>query len=155
MRYLDGLNDSKLMELADLLGLQSRDQKVSRSFLMEIIISHYERRMSQVESINEQSIYPTEDLLWDRNLIPTDEYNGEHCLALPKLNLQFLTFHDYLLRNYDLYRLESCYEIRLDIEDAIRRVAPRKETGTGQLRFTGWSRMALPIQVGYLWMIGF
>jgi hypothetical protein len=29
------------------------------------------------------------------------------CLALPKLNLQFLTLHDYLLRNLNLFRLES------------------------------------------------
>jgi len=28
-------------------------------------------------------------------------------LALPKLNLQFLTFHDYLLRNFNLFRLEA------------------------------------------------
>lgn len=48
-------------------------------------------------------------------------------MALPKLNLQFLTFHDYLLRNYDLYRLESAYQIRMDIEDAVRRMDPRKE----------------------------
>lgn len=31
---------------------------------------------------------------------------GEGCLALPKLNLQFLTPHDYLLRNFNLFRLE-------------------------------------------------
>ena len=29
------------------------------------------------------------------------------CLALPKLHLQFLTLHDYLLRNFNLFRLES------------------------------------------------
>ena len=32
------------------------------------------------------------------------------CLALPKLNLQFLTLHDYLLRNFVLFRLESTCE---------------------------------------------
>ena len=32
------------------------------------------------------------------------------CLALPKLNLQFLTLHDYLLRNFNLFRLESTCE---------------------------------------------
>lgn len=37
---------------------------------------------------------------------------GEACLALPKLNLQFLTFHDYLLRNFNLFRLEATYEVR-------------------------------------------
>ena len=35
-------------------------------------------------------------------------------LALPKLNLQFLTLHDYLLRNLNLFRLEStCNEFFL------------------------------------------
>ena len=47
---------------------------------------------------------------------------GENCLALPKLNLQFLTFHDYLLRNFNLFRLEATYEIREDISDVIGRL---------------------------------
>ena len=46
------------------------------------------------------------------------------CLALPKLNLQFLTLHDYLLRNFNLFRLESTYEIRQDIEDVVSRMKP-------------------------------
>lgn len=45
-------------------------------------------------------------------------------LALPKLNLQFLTFHDYLLRNFNLFRLEATYEIREDIADVLGRVGP-------------------------------
>lgn len=48
---------------------------------------------------------------------------GETCLALPKLNLQFLTAHDYLLRNFSLFRLEATYEIREDIADVLSRVA--------------------------------
>ena len=43
-------------------------------------------------------------------------------LALPKLNLQYLTFHDYLLRNFNLFRLESTYEIRQDVEDVALRL---------------------------------
>ena len=33
------------------------------------------------------------------------------CLALPKLNMQFLTLHDYLLRNHNLFQLESTCKI--------------------------------------------
>lgn len=96
------------------------------------------------------------------------------CLALPKLNLQFLTLHDYLLRNFNLFRLEStcnygsttnfnfalintefislpmCWfsvadEIRQDIEDAVFRMKPwRAEEGNAY--FGGWARMALPIR---------
>lgn len=47
---------------------------------------------------------------------------GETCLALPKLNLQFLTAHDYLLRNFNLFRLEATYEIREDLGDVLSRV---------------------------------
>ncbi len=70
----------------------------SREFLFDAISSIHEKRISQLEAINEMAIYPTEDLLWDNDSIPSDEYTGEYPLALPKLNLQFLTFYDYLLR---------------------------------------------------------
>lgn len=52
-------------------------------------------------------LYPTEEIIWDENIVPTAYFSGEGCLALPKLNLQFLTLHDYLLRNFNLFRLES------------------------------------------------
>jgi intron-binding protein aquarius len=64
-------------------------------------------------------------LLWDDSVIPDINFTGEGVLSLPKLNLQFLTFYDYLLRNYTLYRLESTYEIRQDVEDVVKRMAPR------------------------------
>lgn len=43
-------------------------------------------------------------------------YSGEAPLALPKLNLQFLSPSDYLLRNFHLFRLEAAYEVREDIQ---------------------------------------
>ena len=64
---------------------------------------------------------PIEARCWDANCSLAC-CAGEGCLALPKLNLQFLTFHDYLLRNFNLFRLEATYEIREDIADAISRV---------------------------------
>jgi intron-binding protein aquarius len=42
-------------------------------------------------------------------MIPSGNFTGAEVLALPKLNLQFLTFYDYLLKNFTLYRLESTY----------------------------------------------
>ncbi len=78
-------------------------------------------------------------------MVPSLTYTGEGCLALPKLNLQFLTLHDYLLRNYTLFRLEATYGIRQDIEDAVRRMNPRKALN-GSTVFQGWARMALPIK---------
>lgn len=90
-------------------------------------------------------LYPTEDIIWDENIVPNEYFSGDGCLALPKLNLQFLTLHDYLYRNFNLFRLESTYEIRQDIEDAVIRMLPW-QSEEGEVVFGGWARMALPIQ---------
>jgi intron-binding protein aquarius len=76
------------------------------------MLSTYERRRFQRDVINEMPLYPTEGVLWDDNQIPSVNYSGETCLALPKLNLQFLTAHDYLLRNFNLFRYDQL--LRLD-----------------------------------------
>lgn len=89
------------------------------------------------------------------------------CLALHKLNLQYLTLYDYLLRNFSLFRLESTCndffvirtfsdyifvvflfsdEIRQDVEDILFRMKPWKhEQADSDVVFGGWARMALPI----------
>ncbi|CBI31203.3 unnamed protein product, partial [Vitis vinifera] len=87
-------------------------------FLIEVMVSFFEKQQSQKEAINALPLYPNEQIMWDESLVPSINYSGEGCLALPKLNLQFLTLHDYLLRNFNLFRLESTYEIREDIQEA-------------------------------------
>lgn len=81
--------------------------RVDEQFLRELLISRHERRVSQLDALNEMPLYPTEAIIWDENVVPTEYFSGDGCLALPKLNLQFLTLHDYLLRNCNLFRLES------------------------------------------------
>ncbi|VEN47986.1 unnamed protein product, partial [Callosobruchus maculatus] len=115
--------------------------RLDETFLKELLISRHERRVSQLEALNEMPLYPTEDIIWDENIVPTAYFSGEGCLALPKLNLQFLTLHDYLLRNFNLFRLESTYEIRQDIEDAVSRL----KAEDGSIYYGGWARMAQPI----------
>eukprot|EP01103_Thecamoeba_quadrilineata_P002733 TRINITY_DN1262_c0_g2_i1.p1 TRINITY_DN1262_c0_g2~~TRINITY_DN1262_c0_g2_i1.p1 ORF type:complete len:1382 (+),score=283.84 TRINITY_DN1262_c0_g2_i1:49-4194(+) len=144
--HFSQLSDEKLHQINEYLCLLPKKvQNETREFLTEILVSAHQKRISQIEAVNDFPLYPSEVLLWDLNVIPSQNYNGEGCLALPKLNLQFLTFHDYLLRNFNLFRLESTYEIREDIEDAVRRVMARK-TSDGHTEFTGWARMALPIK---------
>ena len=58
--------------------------------------------------------------------------------------MQFLTFHDYLLRNFNLFRLESTYEIREDVMDIVKRINPRLGDD-GSCVFHGWARMASPM----------
>ncbi|GFR52139.1 hypothetical protein Agub_g14654, partial [Astrephomene gubernaculifera] len=115
------------------------------AFLMEVLVSTYERRRSQREVVNEMPLYPTESLLWDESQIPasSEHYTGEGALALPKLNLQFLTTHDYLLRNFHLFRLEATYEVREDIADVLGRMGAYWDDDN-RVRFAGWARMALP-----------
>jgi intron-binding protein aquarius len=118
------------------------------------------------------ALYPTEEMIWDENVVPSDYHSASgQVLALPKLNLQFLTLHDYLLRNFELFRLEStcknlitslritdrhksvyvqCLafnsldQIRQDIEDAVFRLKPWKAEN-GSTLFHGWARMAQPV----------
>ncbi|KAF5289862.1 hypothetical protein FQR65_LT01996 [Abscondita terminalis] len=118
--------------------------RYDEEFLRELLVSRHEKRTSQLEALNEMPLYPTEEVIWDENIVPTAYFSGEGCLALPKLNLQFLTLHDYLLKNFNLFRLESTYEIRQDIEDAVSRLCPW-QSEDGSVCWGGWARMAQPI----------
>ncbi|KAJ3709379.1 hypothetical protein LUZ61_013084 [Rhynchospora tenuis] len=142
------LSDEELRELVcKRLKLISEDDPCSprRDFLMEIMVSFFEKRQSQKEAINALPLYPNEQIMWDESLVPSINYSGEGCLALPKLNLQFLTLHDYLLRNFNLFRLESTYEIREDIQEAVPHLLAYINN-EGETAFRGWSRMAVPIK---------
>jgi len=115
-----------------------------QQFLAELVVSRHEKRDSQLVELNQMPLYPTEEFIWDEGLVPGQYYQGESTLALPKLNLQFLTLHDYLLRNFKLFQLESTYEIRQDIEDVVGRLRPwRAEDNSVVMQ--GWARMALSL----------
>eukprot|EP00794_Sanderia_malayensis_P020018 gene20018-21979_t len=151
IKYFGALSKKKLYILAEHLNLvparksTSESESYDKTFLLEILVSRHERRQSQIEILNETPYYPTEEILWDENIVPSEYYTGQECLALPKLNLQFLTLHDYLLRNHNLFQLESTYEVREDIADAVKRLKPWKNE-VGRTEFAGWARMALPIR---------
>ncbi|KAG0496871.1 hypothetical protein HPP92_001562 [Vanilla planifolia] len=115
------------------------------NFLIEVLVSFFEKRQSQKDAINALPLYPNEKIMWDESLVPSINYSGEGCLALPKLNLQFLTLHDYLLRNFNLFRLESTYEIREDIQEAVPHLLAYINS-EGDPAFRGWSRMAVPVK---------
>ncbi|PSS26492.1 Intron-binding protein like [Actinidia chinensis var. chinensis] len=138
-------------ELRDLvcckLKLVSKDDPWSErvDFLVEVMVSFFEKQQSQKEAINALPLYPNEQIMWDESVVPSINYTGEGCLALPKLNLQFLTLHDYLLRNFNLFRLESTYEIREDIQEAVPHLLAYINN-EGETAFRGWSRMAVPIK---------
>ncbi|CAH2328296.1 RNA helicase aquarius [Pelobates cultripes] len=143
------LSSNTLHQVASYLCLlpalaEGEETQYDKEFLLELLVSRHERRISQIQQLNQMPLYPTEKIIWDENIVPTEYYSGEGCLALPKLNLQFLTLHDYLLRNFNLFRLESTYEIRQDIEDVVCRMKPW-QSEYGGVVFGGWARMAQPI----------
>ncbi|VDO13157.1 unnamed protein product [Rodentolepis nana] len=121
------------------------DNLFNKDMVIKLLTYHFAIRQSHLSEMNSAPLYPTEDLLWNEHLVPNEFFSGDECLALPKLGLQFLTLQDYLMRNFTLFRLESTFEIRKDLEDAISRMKPWCGE-QGQVVFDGWSRMALPIQ---------
>ncbi|KAK3563005.1 hypothetical protein QTP86_013270 [Hemibagrus guttatus] len=148
-KHFGHLSPNTLHRVASYLCLlpelpEGKDTSYDKEMLLELLVSRHERRISQIEQLNQMPLYPTEKIIWDENIVPTEYYSGEGCLALPKLNLQFLTLHDYLLRNFNLFRLESTYEIRQDIEDVVLRMKPW-QSEYGSVVFGGWARMAQTI----------
>jgi len=150
-KYIDDLDEETLHELCEEVGIRvnsfiDENKKFSVDLLKEVFISKYEKRPSQIERINEMPLYPDENTIFDESLVPpTQNFSNIHCLAIPKLNLQFLTLHDYLLRNFNLFRLESAFEIRQDIEDVIKRLGASYDADQQRTVFSGWSRMAVEI----------
>jgi len=168
----DNDDDGILDDLVD--SLEDHDDeklmKMKREFVTQILLYHHTLRLSEEQSLSQLPLYPDEKLLWNPHLVPPghlflDSSSGPTTtLALPKMNMQFLSFADYLLRSFKLLRLESAYEIRSDLVDAIKRMRPvrrhnydnddnddhlddqelwsKKRTNT---EFHGWSRMALEL----------
>ena len=144
----------RLVSSQDVGGSNTSDGFSNKELLAEVLYSAFTRRQSQTELISQMPLYPTEQLLLDEDSVPMSgappgsllpsPQGDDAALALPKLNLQFLTIQDYLLRNFHLFRLEAAYEIRNDIADALTRLGPYVG-GDGSTAFAGWSRMALPL----------
>lgn len=146
---LHPLSGERLRELCGRLSAYGSSAE-SDAVLKEALIQYHEKRTSQLEVLQQMPLYPTEDLMFNEDVVPSSHYTGDSCLALPKLNMQFLTFPDYLMRNYNLYSLEACYDIRESLIETVKHVKPRArrvsyESSETPTIFTGWARMALPI----------
>ncbi|KAK1983856.1 intron-binding protein aquarius [Colletotrichum cereale] len=145
---LEPLTDEEVVKLAALLRLRtaypgSAGVSIDRKFLIETLLSTFERRKTFQEVARDMSLVPTEQSLFENNVMRTDNYDGSHPLALPKLNLQYLSVGDFLWRSLVLYRAEAFYGIRKDVESVIRRLRPESRR-PGETAFQGFSKMALP-----------
>lgn len=50
---------------------------LDRNLLLAVLVARHERRQSQLDELNDTPLYPTEQVLWDENVVPSDYYNGE------------------------------------------------------------------------------
>ncbi|KAK5653132.1 hypothetical protein OQA88_9231 [Cercophora sp. LCS_1] len=146
---LEPLTDEELEQLCGLLDLrttypEATKLSVDRRFLIEVLLSTFERRSTFQEMAHDLSVLPDERALFELGLKRTDHYDGSRPLALPKLNLQYLSVGDFLWRSLVLYRYEAFYAIRQDIEDVLTRLKPEVRR-TGETGFQGTSKMALQI----------
>lgn len=144
---LEVLDDKELERLAALLLLrtsypESLKLPMDRKFLMEVIVSTYERRKSFQEMTRDMNMMPTEQTLFEKSQTRSDDYDGSRPLALPKMKLQYLSVGDFLWRSLVLYRCESFHGIRESILAALRRLRP-EQGRTGGVHFAGSSNMAV------------
>ncbi|KAJ2711323.1 hypothetical protein H4R19_003304, partial [Coemansia spiralis] len=172
-----GIRHRALVLTAAAPDLVEADGSYASDFVVAAFGERYRQRPTAAEQARTASPYPTEQLLYSAAVDEADGYERQaHAvtystsgdsseatsvcypvLAVPKLNLQFLTVHDYLARSFELLQLESAHEIREDVEDAVRRLQPRatyEDAASGGDRmatsanthFAGWARMAVPLR---------
>jgi hypothetical protein len=160
-RVLGGLQEGQLAELLHRLRLADHNSDMLEErddeFLWNVLLEYLTIPPHPLEQLKSFPLYPTESVLWDHNLIPPTHFalrRSSPVLSLPKLNKQFLSYQDYLLRNFELVRLESAYEIRADLVDVLKRVRPlvrqsmdidNQEDIVLKTEFSGWARMALEL----------
>lgn len=146
--HLESLSNAELFALCGDLGIRTTYPEKSlivqdRAFLDEVVHSTIEAKPFYADVVQNLSVLPTDQSLYDHSLLRTEDYDGTTPLAIPKVNLQYLTLGDFLWRSYILYRCEAFYEIRKHVEDTVKRLQPRRQ-GT-MTRFDGFSKMAIPI----------
>ena len=148
--HLEALTDDELTQLATELGIRTAYPEkpelaiiTDRQFILECFLNAFEHKESYTSDLEALRTLPTEHTLYEQSILRTDDFDGTRPLAIPKLNLQYLSLGDFVYRSYVLHRSEAFYEIRKHVEDTLKRLQPR--TGGGQLRWDGFSKMAIPI----------
>lgn len=148
--HLQSLTDTELEALCSHLGRRTSypsaaDVHMDRKVLLEILLSTYEGSRPFQDALKSMNILPTETSLYDHGLLRNEMYDGSRSLAIPKLNLQYLSVGDFLWRSFILYRCEQFFEIRKYLEDIVKRLQPFSTGPEQNVGFKGFSRMALPI----------
>ena len=148
--HFSALTDNELQQLCMHLGLRttyptSSRISATRAVLMETLLYSCSKPRDFRHVITQLSVLPTARSLYDPALLRNEQYDGSRPLAIPKLNLQYLTLSDFMWRAFQLYRGEAFYAIRKDMESILKRMKPKVGRDRTSTTFEGFSRMALPI----------
>ncbi|RMZ90180.1 hypothetical protein DV736_g2592, partial [Chaetothyriales sp. CBS 134916] len=149
-QHFGSLSDDELKQLCTLLGFRTAYPAAlgipaGRALWLECLVYAYERPVDFGRLVGQLSISPTEQGLYEPKLLHNDGYDGAEPLAMPKLNLQYLSLADFMWRSFELYQAESFYAIRKDVEGFVRRMKPRAGRDTATTLFDGFTKMAMPI----------
>ncbi|RMZ82812.1 hypothetical protein DV737_g1885, partial [Chaetothyriales sp. CBS 132003] len=150
-QHLSSLSDDELRQLCTLLGFRTAYAAalgipVGRALWLETLVCAYERPVDFTRWVAQLCISPTEQALYKPRLLRNDAYDGTEPLAMPKLNLQYLSLADFMWRSFELYQAESFYAIRKDLEALVRRMKPKPASrDTATTLFDGFTKMAMPI----------
>ncbi|KAK4956868.1 hypothetical protein LTR10_006397 [Elasticomyces elasticus] len=143
------LSSPELVDLCSALGLRTTYPEKSnitldRSFYEEVLAATIsEDQRHYTDTLASTPILPTEQSLYAPALLRLDSYTGDHPLAIPKQNLQYLSLPDLLFRSFTLARIEALSSLRAHIGSVLKTLSPRM--GGGVLRWDGFSKMAIPI----------
>lgn len=148
--HLQALDDQELIALCSQLGFRTTYPTISgiqptRELHLDIIASAYEKRQTFQDIITHMTVLPTEVSLYEESLLRNEKYDGLRPLAIPRLNLQYMSVGDFLWRTFVLYRCEAFFEIRTFLEDIARRLQPDRDPSSKETKLKGFSKMALPI----------
>jgi len=56
-------------------GGDDNDQ-LSADLLRELLVSRHERRPSQLDALNDMPLYPTDEIIWNENIVPMEYHAG-------------------------------------------------------------------------------
>lgn len=110
-----------------------------RKLMQSAMASYCHIGKDALESFRTSPEMITEEDLWG----PLGANERRLIAALPTLNLEFLNLDDYLLRNFTLFKMESAWAIREDIEDTVCRLRPT--FSAERIKLDGWAKMAVPL----------
>ena len=148
--HLSQLTDEELKQICSDLTLrnaypQQCQVSSSRRLLMDIVLTPFEKTPTFQDELDDLNILPTDASLYQDSMLRNEVYDGSRPLAIPKLNLQYLSVSDFLWRTFLLYRAEQFFEIRTFLEEIVKKLKPALSDFDGTTTFKGFSKVALPV----------